>query len=38
MRVVGEVDHCTMGVRATTPEAALDEIRQLGEEALPLFR
>jgi len=37
-RAEGEVDHCIIGLRATTPDAALDEIRQIGEEVLPRFR
>ena len=38
-RVAAEVDHCTVGLRATTtPEETLDEIRQIGAEVLPQFR
>jgi len=37
-RAAGEVDHCIIGLRATVAEAALDEIRQIGEDVLPLFR
>ena len=38
-RVVAEVDHCTIGLRATdTPDETLDEIRQIGAEVLPQFR
>jgi hypothetical protein len=37
-RAAGEVDHCIIGLRATTPEGALDDIRQIGEDVLPRFR
>ena len=33
-----EVDHCMIGLCATTPRGALDEIRQIGADVLPLFR
>jgi threonine dehydratase len=32
------VDHCTIGLRATTPDETLDEIRQVGAEVLPQLR
>ena len=37
-RVAAEVDHCTIGLRATTPDETLDEIRQVGAEVLPQLR